>query len=44
MESIPAGRFKDCCLKTLHEVASTQIGRRKHGRPVARLVPYVQPA
>jgi prevent-host-death family protein len=46
MKSIAAGKFKDVCLKTLDEVASTKatIVITKRGRPVAKLVPYVQPA
>ena len=44
MKSIAAGRFKDVCLKTLDEVAATRtsIVITKRGRPVAKLVPYVQ--
>lgn len=46
MKSIAAGKFKDVCLKTLDEVASTRstIVITKRGRPVAKLVPYVGPA
>jgi antitoxin (DNA-binding transcriptional repressor) of toxin-antitoxin stability system len=46
MKSIAAGKFKDVCLKTLDEVASTKatIVITKRGRPVAKLVPYVRPA
>jgi antitoxin (DNA-binding transcriptional repressor) of toxin-antitoxin stability system len=38
---MPAGRFKDQCLKTLDEVASTRstVVITKRGRPVAKLVP-----
>ena len=45
MKSIAAGKFKDVCLKVLDEVASTRtsITITKRGRPLARLVPYVQP-
>jgi prevent-host-death family protein len=45
MKSIPAGKFKDDCLKTLDEVAATRtpIVITKRGRPVAKLVPYEQP-
>jgi prevent-host-death family protein len=41
MKTIPAGKFKDVCLKTLDDVAKTRIGViiTKRGRPVARLVP-----
>ena len=44
MKSIAAGKFKDVCLKTLDEVAATRtpIVITKRGRPVAKLVPYVQ--
>ncbi len=46
MKSIAAGRFKDVCLKTLDEVAATKssVVITKRGRPVAKLVPYVEPA
>jgi antitoxin (DNA-binding transcriptional repressor) of toxin-antitoxin stability system len=46
MKSIAAGKFKDVCLKTLDEVASTKstVVITKRGRPVAKLVPYVGPA
>jgi prevent-host-death family protein len=46
VKSIAAGKFKDRCLKTLDEVASSKSGVviTKRGRPVARLVPYVAPA
>lgn len=46
MKSIPAGKFKNVCLKTLDDVAvtKTSIVITKRGRPVARLVPYVPPA
>ena len=38
---MPAGKFKDRCLKTLDEVARTKsvVVITKRGRPVARLVP-----
>jgi len=38
---MPAGKFKDVCLKTLDEVARTKstIVITKRGRPVAKLVP-----
>ena len=41
MKTMPAGRFKDRCLKTLDEVARTKsaIVITKRGRPVAKLVP-----
>ena len=45
MKSMPAGKFKNVCLKTLDDVAATKtpIVITKRGRPVAKLVPYVQP-
>ena len=45
MKSIAAGKFKDVCLKTLDEVAKTKtaVVITKRGRPLATLVPYVQP-
>ena len=41
MKTLPAGKFKDVCLKALDEVARTRtaIVITKRGRPVARLVP-----
>ena len=38
---MPAGKFKDLCLKTLDEVARTRsvVVITKRGRPVAKLVP-----
>ena len=46
MKSIAAGKFKNVCLKTLDEVAATKtaVVITKRGRPVAKLVPYVEPA
>ena len=46
VKSIAAGKFKDVCLKTLDEVATTKasIVITKRGRPVAKLVPIVEPA
>ena len=46
MKSIAAGTFKDRCLKTLDEVASSKspVVITKRGRPIAKLVPYVAPA
>jgi prevent-host-death family protein len=45
MKSIAAGKFKNVCLKTLDDVAATRISVviTKRGRPVAKLVPYVEP-
>lgn len=41
MKTLPAGKFKDICLKTLDEVARTRstVVITKRGRPVAKLVP-----
>ena len=41
MRTLPAGKFKDICLKTMDEVAATgtPVVITKWGRPVARLVP-----
>jgi prevent-host-death family protein len=41
MKSMAAGKFKDVCLKTLDEVATTKtpVVITKRGRPVAKLVP-----
>ena len=46
MKAIAAGKFKDVCLKILDEVAATKasIVITKRGRPVAKLVPIVEPA
>ena len=46
VKSMAAGKFKDLCLKTLDEVASTKtpVVITKRGRPVAKLVPYAPPA
>ena len=46
MKSIAPGKFKNVCLKTLDEVAATKtaVVITKRGRPVAKLVPYVEPA
>ena len=46
MKSIAAGKFKNTCLKMLDDVAATRtpVVITKRGRPVAKLVPYVQPA
>jgi prevent-host-death family protein len=46
MKSIAAGKFKDRCLKIVDDVAATRttVVITKRGRPMAKLVPYVQPA
>ena len=43
VKTIAAGKFKDVCLKTLDEVASTRmpVVITKRGKPVAKLVPYL---
>jgi antitoxin (DNA-binding transcriptional repressor) of toxin-antitoxin stability system len=45
MKTMPAGKFKDVCLKTLDEVARTKtaVVITKRGRPVAKLVPCGPP-
>lgn len=45
MKQIAAGKFKDVCLKTLDDVARTRLPVviTKRGKPVATLVPYVEP-
>lgn len=45
MKSIAAGKFKDVCLKMLDDVAATKttVVITKRGRPLAKLVPYLQP-
>jgi prevent-host-death family protein len=46
MKSMAAGKFKDVCLKTLDEVATTRtpVVITKRGRPVAKLVPIDKPS
>ena len=41
-ESIPAGKFKTHCLRLMDEVQQSrgEIVVTKHGKPVAKLVPY----
>ena len=43
--SIPAGRFKACCLALLDEVAATgeTLVVTKRGRPVAQVIPIAPP-
>jgi prevent-host-death family protein len=45
VKTIAAGKFKNVCLKTLDDVAETRttIVITKRGRPIAKLVPYVEP-
>jgi prevent-host-death family protein len=40
MKQIPAAKFKESCLALLDEVGPEGIVITKHGKPVARLVPY----
>ena len=47
MPRMPAGKFKDRCLKVLDDVAAsrTPVTVTKRGQPVAMVVPYTtQPA
>ena len=46
MKTIAAGKFKDVCLKTLDDVAKTRTSViiTKRGRPVAKLVPCIEPS
>ena len=46
MKTLAAGKFKDICLKTLDDVATTKtpVVITKRGRPVARLIPYLKPS
>ena len=45
MKTLAAGKFKDVCLQTLNEVASTRrpVVITKRGQPVAKLVPITAP-
>lgn len=45
MKTLAAGKFKDVCLQTLDEVASTRrpVVITKRGQPVAKLVPITAP-
>src|SRR5437773_411902 len=45
MKTIAAGKFKDTCLKALDEVAKsrTPVVITKRGRPIAKLVPCIEP-
>jgi len=40
MKSIPAAKFKEQCLALLDEVGPEGLLITKHGKPVAKLVPY----
>lgn len=40
MKQIPAAKFKETCLALLDEVDADGIVITKHGKPVAKLIPY----
>ena len=40
MKRIPAAKFKETCLALLDSVDSDGIVITKHGRPVAKLIPF----
>ncbi len=40
MRHIPAAKFKESCLALLDEVDADGIVITKHGKPVAKLIPY----
>jgi prevent-host-death family protein len=40
MKSIPAAKFKEQCLALLDRVGPEGIVITKHGRPVAKLIPF----
>ena len=40
MRQIPAAKFKASCLALLDEVDADGIVITKHGKPVAKLIPY----
>jgi prevent-host-death family protein len=40
MKHIPAAKFKESCLALLDEVDADGIVITKHGKPVAKLIPY----
>lgn len=40
MKRIPAAKFKEQCLALLDEVDPEGIVITKHGRPVAKLIPF----
>ncbi len=45
MKTIAVGKFKDTCLKTLDDVATTKMPVivTKRGRPIVKVVPFVRP-
>jgi prevent-host-death family protein len=40
MKYVPAGKFKESCLALLDSVDPEGIVITKHGRPVAKLIPF----
>ena len=40
MKQIPAGKFKETCLSLLDSVDAEGIVITKHGKPVAKLIPF----
>ena len=42
MQTIGAAKFKEQCLSLLDQLDAEGIIITKHGRPVARLIPYEQ--
>lgn len=40
MKQIPAGKFKEQCLSLLDRVDEDGIVITKHGKPVAKLIPF----
>jgi prevent-host-death family protein len=40
MKQIPAAKFKESCLALLDQVDADGIVITKHGKPVAKLIPY----
>lgn len=40
MKHVPAAKFKETCLALLDEVDPEGIVITKHGKPVARLIPF----
>ena len=42
MQTIGAAKFKEQCLSLLDQLNAEGIIITKHGRPVARLIPYEQ--
>jgi prevent-host-death family protein len=42
MRTIPAAKFKQSCLSWLDKVGPEGLVITKHGRPVAKLIPFEQ--